>query len=147
MDRKEKDQHRYDDIINLPHHVSTVHPSMSDSNRAAQFAPFAALTGYEDAISETGRLTDQRIELDEDRRMLLDERLQMIMQKEDGQEVKVTYFVEDERKEGGEYVTVTGSVKRIDMVNRAMILTDGKVIPVDDVIEIEAGAPSIGRDL
>ena len=82
MDRKENDQHRYDDIINLPHHVSAVHPRMSDSNRAAQFAPFAALTGYEDAISETGRLTDQRIELDEDRRMLLDERLQMIMQKD-----------------------------------------------------------------
>ncbi len=137
MDRKENDQHRYDDIINLPHHVSAVHPRMSDSNRAAQFAPFAALTGYEDAISETGRLTDQRIELDEDRRILLDERLQMIMQKDDCKEVKVTYFVKDERKDGGEYVTVTGSVKRIDMVNRAMILADGKVIPVDDVIEIE----------
>ena len=97
--------HDYDDIINLPHHVSTRHPQMSMYDRAAQFSPFAALTGYDDAIQETGRLTEQKIELDEETLEKLDERFQILQEHLGEQpEVRFTYFKPDERKEGGAYL-------------------------------------------
>ena len=132
--------HQYDDIINLPHYVSPTRPRMSMIDRAAQFSPFAALTGYDAAIKETGRLTDERIELSEESRAALDIKQQLLMDNlADRPVVSVTYFVPDERKSGGAYVTVTGQVKKIDEFARLLILTDGVKIPLDEVLDLESG--------
>jgi hypothetical protein len=129
----------YDDIINLPHHVSATRPQMSMIDRAAQFSPFAALTGYDAAIKETGRLTDEKIELDEDTRTALDIKQAYLIEMIDEQpEISVTYFLPDTRKSGGAYVTVTGNLKRFDEYERLMILTNGKKIPMDDIANIES---------
>ena len=139
MKQAGKDPHRYDDMIDLPHHVSDSHPRMSAWSRAAQFAPFAALNGYGDAILETQRLTDERIELDESEQAILDEKLQMLLeQMELHPEVKITYFVPDGRKDGGAYVTSTGTVRKMDLYNHSVIMTDGSVIPMDMIIELES---------
>ena len=131
--------HQYDDIINLPHHVSATRPRMSMIDRAAQFSPFAALTGYDAAIKETGRLTDQRIELTEDSRAVLDRKQQLLVDNlADHPEVSVTYFVPDKRKTGGAYVTVTGRVKKVDDYHLLMLLTDGTKIPLDEILDIES---------
>lgn len=130
---------RYDDIIHLPHHTSPVHPRLSRESRAAQFSPFAALTGYDAAILETGRITEQRIELTEESRAALDRKQQMLVDIIHSRpEVTITCFVPDERKDGGAYVTVTGRVKRIDPVERRMVLMDGTAISLDDVLELES---------
>lgn len=132
------DYHRYDDIIGFPHPISVNHPQMSRAGRAAQFSPFAALTGYEDAIAETGRLTDARMELLEDARSLLDEKLWLIKEQiADLPEVSVTYFLPDKRKAGGSYVTVKNRVKKIDSYERVLIMQDGVRIPLKDIVEIE----------
>ena len=129
----------YDDIINLPHHVSKTRPQMSMLDRAAQFAPFAALTGYDAAIKETGRLTDERIELDDDTRASLDMKQAYLFEIIDEQpKISVTYFIPDAKKSGGAYVTVTGNLKRFDEYARLMLLTDGKKIPMDDIVDIES---------
>ncbi len=130
---------RYDDIINLPHPTSARHPRMPIHDRAAIFSPFAALTGHGAAIVETARLTDRRIELDEDSRAVLDEK-QRILEDVIGQqpEVAVTWFQPDARKDGGSYVTATGKLKRVDGVERTIIFTDGTRIPLDDIIDIES---------
>lgn len=134
---RKNEEHRYDDIMNLPHHVSDVHPHMAVSDRAAQFSPFAALTGYGDAIRETGRLTDTRIELDEDAKELLDEKLRMIQERIASRpEVSITYFCPDERKAGGFYTTVTGCVKKIDGYAGAVIMGDGTRIGMGDIVKI-----------
>lgn len=131
--------HQYDDIIDLPHHVSATRPRMSMIDRAAQFSPFAALTGYDAAIKETGRLTDQRIELSEDSRAALDRKQQLLVEcLADQPEVSVTYFIPDERKSGGAYVTVTGIVKKVDDYQRLLLLTEGTKIPLDDILELES---------
>ena len=131
--------YQYDDIIDLPHHISPTRPRMSMIDRAAQFSPFAALTGYDAAIKETGRLTDLRIELTEDSRAPLDRKQQLLVDKlADHPEVAVTYFVPDERKAGGAYITVTGRVKKVDDYQRLLILTDGTKIPLDDILDIES---------
>ena len=131
--------HQYDDIINLPHYVSPTWPRMSMIDRAAQFSPFAALTGYDAAIKETGRLTDQRIELSEDSRAALDRKQQLLVEcLADHPEVSVTYFIPDERKSGGAYVTVTGIVKKVDDYQRLLLLTDGTKIPLDDILDLES---------
>ena len=131
--------HQYDDIINLPHYVSPTRPRMSMIDRAAQFSPFAALTGYDAAIKETGRLTDQRIELSEDSRAALDRKQQLLVESlADHPEVSVTYFIPDERKSGGAYVTVTGIVKKVDDYQRLLLLTDGTKIPLDDILDLES---------
>ena len=131
--------HQYDDIIDLPHHVSATRPRMSMIERAAQFSPFAALTGYDDAIKETGRLTDKRIELTEDSRAILDRKQQFLVDNlADYPEVSVTYFVPDERKSGGAYVTVTGRVKKVDDYQRLLTLTDGTKIPLDEILDMES---------
>lgn len=131
--------HQYDDIIDLPHHVSATRPRMSMIDRAAQFSPFAALTGYDAAIKETGRLTDKRIELTEDSRAILDRKQQFLVDNlADYPEVSVTYFVPDERKSGGAYVTVTGRVKKVDDYQRLLTLTDGTKIPLDEILDMES---------
>jgi len=132
------DKYNYDDIINLPHPVSQKHPQMSLYDRAAQFSPFAALTGYDSAIRETGRLTDERIELDEEALMELNMRYQLLVDSlKESPEVRINYFKPDERKSGGAYVTVTGVVKKVDDYERMITMRDGMVIPMDDVLTIE----------
>ena len=129
----------YEDIINLPHHVSKTRPQMSMLDRAAQFSPFAALTGYDAAIKETGRLTDEKIELDEDTKAALDMKQAYLIEMIDEQpEITIIYFLPDARKVGGAYVTVTGNLKRFDEYERLLILTDGKKIPMDDIADIES---------
>ncbi len=129
---------KYDEIANLPHHVSETRPQMPMSDRAAQFAPFAVLTGYDSAIRETGRLTDERIELDEEALTALNLRYQLLMDalgKEP--EVEITFFKPDERKSGGEYVTVIGAVKNVDDFERLITMQDGMKIPMNDVLSID----------
>lgn len=134
------DKHKYDDIINLPHHVSDRRAPMSMIDRAAQFSPFAALTGYEAAIAETARLTEQRIDLDESRRAELNDRIREIQERIDAQpEVTVTYFEPDQRKAGGAYVSVTGKVWKVSGYEQAIIMLDGSVIPFGEILKIEGG--------
>ena len=138
MQRKSKD---YSDIINLPHPVSKKHPQMSLYDRAAQFSPFSALTGHEAAIAETGRLTEERTELDEDAKERLDEKLQNLLFRlqvcgYEGLPIRVTYFVPDEKKEGGAYQEYTGSLKRLDAYARALIFSDATEISLDAVYDI-----------
>ena len=128
---------RYDEIINLPHHVSKTRPQMPLSDRAAQFAPFAALTGYDSAIKETGRLTDERIELGEEALTALDRKYQLLMDTlDDAPEVTIIYFQPDERKSGGQYVSATGTVKKVDTFGRRILLQDGTRIPLDSVYDL-----------
>ena len=129
----------YGDIIHLPHHVSVTHPHMSLYDRAAQFMPFKALTGYEDDIAEETRLTEQRIELSEGEREALDQRLQLIgeLHPQEHPEVTVTYFRPDARKDGGAYLTVTGRVRKLDPIEGVMALVDGRKIPFGDIYKIE----------
>ena len=132
-------KNNYSDIINHPHYVSKTRPQMSEIERAAQFSPFAALTGYDAAIKETGRLTDERLELGEETKALLDMKQQYLFDMiSDQPEIAVTYFVPDEKKSGGEYITVTGNLKRIDEYERQMLFTNGKKIPMDEVVDIES---------
>ena len=129
---------KYDEIMGLPHHVSKTRPQMPMSDRAAQFAPFAALTGYDAAIKETGRLTDERIELDVEALSALDMKYQLLMEAlDEAPEVTITYFQPDERKAGGKYVSAVGAVKKIDDFERRITMQDGTKIPMDDVLSIE----------
>lgn len=128
----------YDDIIHLPHHVAKTRPRMSMSDRAAQFSPFAALVGYDAAIAETGRLTGSRVILDEYEIQRLNERLCAIRKRlEEQPMVKITYFRPDDRKDGGEYVTAAGTVKKIDSIEQVIAMTDGTKIIIGDIIRIE----------
>lgn len=132
-----KNDHKYDDIINLPHHVSARHPQMSLSDRAAQFSPFAALTGHDAAIRETARLTDAFAELDEGRKAELDEQLQLIKENQSQKpEIEVTYFQPDLTKSGGAYMTFRGRVKKVDEYNRRIIFTDGTDLPMETLFSI-----------
>jgi len=129
---------KYDEIMGLPHHVSKTRPQMPMSDRAAQFAPFAALTGYGAAIKETGRLTDERIELDVEALSALDMKYQLLMEAlDEAPEVTITYFQPDERKAGGKYVSAVGAVKKIDDFERRITMRDGTRIPTDDVLSID----------
>lgn len=130
---------RYDDIIALPHPTSERHPRMPIRDRAAIFSPFAALTGHGAAIVETARLTERRIELDEDSRETLDLKQRMLEDLADERpEVSVTWFQPDARKAGGSYVTSTRRLKKTDSVERIMVLTDGTRIPLDDILDIQS---------
>ena len=132
-------KHPYDDILHLPHPTSKNHPRMSIQERAAQFSPFAALTGHAAAIAETARLTDRKMELDEDTRAELDRRQAILLEHIDQQpEVTVTWFAPDEKKDGGAYVTTTGRLKKIDQVERILVLMDGTNIPLEDVAALES---------
>ena len=135
---------KYDDIINMPHHVSKKHPQMSIEMRLAQFAPFAALTGYGEAVKETGRLTNNRIDIDEEIKKILDERLRLIQEKISiyhiQPEVNFTYFVPDLKKDGGEYVTITGKVRKIDEYKHTIIVKcklEEVKIKISEIINIE----------
>lgn len=127
----------YDDIIDLPRPVSKKHPPMPLIKRAAQFLPFAALSGFEGEIAEAARLTEEPPELGEDALAALDERLSLLRQRlSDRPEVTVTRFVPDEKKAGGRYETLTGCVRRLDEPGRALILTDGTRIDLDSIVEL-----------
>ena len=131
--------HKYDDIINLPHHVSKKHPQMSLHDRAAQFSPFAALTGHKAAINETARLTDEKQILSEDVIAKLNEQLNLIKENNGtNQTVTITYFVPDDKKSGGAYISHTGVVKKIDEYNHTVILTDKTVIPIEQISEMQS---------
>ena len=126
--------HAYDDIIRLPHPTSRKHPRMSMEERAAQFAPFAALTGFGGVIRETGRLTDKQLELGESDQAELERVLTFLdSQEEEHPMIKVTYFLPDTYKEGGTYVTVTGHLKRIDQVEGELLLWEGVRVPIQDI--------------
>ena len=128
----------YDDIINLPHHTSRTRPHMSAYDRAAQFSPFAALTGHDAAITETARLTDNRVELDEYSKADLNQRLCIIQDRMDEQpKVSITYFKPDQKKSGGAYITAAGCVKKIEEYEHAVVMQDDTKIPIDQIIAID----------
>ena len=135
---EDRNNHAYDDIINLPHPISAKHPRMSLYDRAAQFSPFAALTGHDAAIEETARLTDEKVELSEDTIARLNEKLSLIMKNTGAEQmVIITYFVPDKRKSGGAYVSHSGIVKKIDEYERTVIMMDKTVIPIKQICEIQ----------
>ena len=140
-----KDPHRYDDMLHLPHHQSATRPHMALSDRAAQFSPFAALVGYDEAVKETARLTDERIELDESSKAMLDDRLQILREHlQERPVISFTHFIPDALKDGGSYITTTGIVKKIDLYSRKIILyadngmlsDKGLTIDIDNIIAI-----------
>lgn len=134
---KLKKTHQYDDIIHLSRPRSGRRVQMSNYDRAAQFSSFAALTGFDAAIEETGRLTDRPIELDEGGKQLLDEQMQSVLDVIHTQpEAEVVWFRYDERKAGGSYVTTSGKVKKIDTYTQKLLLTDGRTIPLGEVFSI-----------
>ena len=129
----------YDDLLHLPNPTSARHPRMPLADRAAIFSPFAALSGHGDAIRETARLTERRMELDEDAKAELDRRQAVLLEHLGEQpEVTVTWFRPDERKEGGAYLTTTGRLKKIDALGRRLVLLDGTGIPLEDVADLES---------
>ena len=129
----------YDDIINLPHPTSKRHPRMPVRDRAAIFSPFAALSGHGAAIAETARLTERRMELDEDSRAELDRKQAVLLEHMDEQpEITVTWFQPDEKKDGGAYLTATGRLKKLRELERLLVLADGAEIPLEDVVALES---------
>lgn len=133
-----KRSNKYNDIINLPHHVSNTHPSMSVYARSAQFAPFAALKGYDDEIKETGRFTNKRIDIDEELKNELNIKLKIITKNIfDRPKLTFIYFIPDKRKDGGKYVKVKGSVKKIDEYKKIIVLEDNTKINIYDIVNIE----------
>ena len=128
----------YEDIINLPYHVSATKPQMSMIDRAAQFSPFAALTGYDAAIKETGRLTVGKVEMDEEALSTLNTKFHILVDSmNDKPEVTFTYFKPDGRKAGGAYIEVTGRVKKVDDFERRIVMQNGTKMPMDDILNIE----------
>lgn len=133
MSKTEK--YKYDDIINLPHHVSSRHPQMPMMNRAAQFSPFAALTGYDDAVRETARLTDEKIELDEYEKEELDRKIQWIGSHLDEHiPVSITYFQPDDKKAGGVYEKIVDTVRKINVYEHEILLSKGTKIPIINIL-------------
>lgn len=130
------DMDKYKDIINLPHPEPRSHPRMSRINRAAQFAAFAALSGYEDEIDEAGRLTDKMVNLDDSRRDILDHRLQMALDNK-SIDISIKYFVPDEKKQGGSYTYATGRINRVDGIFRKVIMENGEEILIDRIVDID----------
>ena len=130
---------KYDDIINMRHHVSTRHQRMSQGDRAAQFSPFAALTGHEAAIKETARITDEFVEPDADKKQELDEKLQiirMILADNKTARVQMIFFKPDGKKSGGSYETITGNIKKIDEYNGLIVFDDKTTVKIEKVIDI-----------
>ena len=129
----------YEDIVNLPPHISKKHPQPTMMDRAARFAPFAAITGYEEMVLEEARVTEERVDLDEGALSLLNEKLNMIQEFIDEEpEIKITYFEPDKKKSGGAYVSVTGIVKRIDEYEHFVIMMDGKKISIEEIYGLES---------
>ena len=128
---------KYDDIINMSHHISKKHPRMSLENRSAQFAPFAALTGYEDEVEETARITDKRIEITDEIKSKINMKLQIIQETiKTKPKVTIKYFIPDNKKEGGSYKTVTSNVLKIDQYKKLVVLKDNTKIFISDIINI-----------
>lgn len=135
---KQKPRNLYEDMLELPNPVSKTHPQMPRRDRAAQFAPFAALTGYEEAVREAARFTEEKMILDEDSKEQLDWKLRCLQEKvKEKPTITVTYFLEDEKKKGGKYVTVTGVLKKIDSYTHQFVLESGEEIPVEDIVSLE----------
>lgn len=131
-------QDSYEDIINLPHHVSKTRKPMSLENRSAQFAPFAALTGYGEAIQETSRLTTNKKDLSETEKSIIDNKLRILNSSiKDKPLATITYFVPDSKKSGGKYITESGNIRRIDVINNEIIFVNKKIIKITDIIDIE----------
>lgn len=128
----------YSDIINLPHHISEKRQQMDRLNRAAQFAPFAALTGHDAAILETARLTDKKIELDEGEKSVLNEKLKILLSSDNLPEVTVTYFESDSKKSGGTYKQKNGKIKKFNQYNKSVIFTDDFEITIEEIYNIES---------
>ena len=127
---------KYDDMINLPHHVSEKHQQISLQNRAAQFAPFAAVVGYDAAVMENARVTEARVVLDEDQKVELNSKLRKIID-EDIKEITVTHFRPDEKKDGGAYVAFTGIVKKIDDFEKVIVFKTGERISIENILAID----------
>lgn len=131
-------RNQYEDIINLPHHVSKKRPQMPIEDRAAQFSPFAALVGYDAAIQETQRLTEERTDLDEGVLEGLNSRFQILMEHlKEQPHISITYFKPDERKAGGSYVTVIGELKKVLEEEQQLLLKDGTKIPIQEITKLE----------
>lgn len=128
---------KYEDIINLQRPKSKKHPPMSLNNRSAQFAPFSALTGYEEKIKETARVTTPKIELTEEEKLKINNKINWLKEKE-APEITITYFIEDKRKKGGRYQKITGKIKRIDEVEKQLFLMDKTKISIEKIINIES---------
>ena len=129
----------YEDIKNLPHYEPKYHPRMSYYQRAAQFAPFAALTGYEELVREYSRLTDRKIELSEYERSILDEKLLLIQNNiKIRPEIIITYFIKDKKKNGGKYITITSNIKSVDLINRFIKLVSNQKILIDDIYDLKS---------
>lgn len=128
----------YEDILHLPHHVSSRRPQMPMADRAAQFSPFSALTGYEEVIEETGRFTEERPVLGEEDIQLLNRRFQLLLKREKNPvPVTITYFLADKTKAGGTYMTASGFIEKIDILNRVITMSQGIHIPMDDILALE----------
>lgn len=137
----------YDDIINLPHYVSKKRPQMSIEARSAQFAPFAALTGYDEKVKETARLTDKKIELEDGQKEILNNKLLYLLENIDVKpEITFTYFVKDNKKNGGKYVDKTGTVRKIDMIEQYIQFMDKTKIFIDDILSIKSSIYDIFED-
>lgn len=129
----------YEDIVNLPRHISKVHPQATMADRAARFSPFAAISGYEDMVKEAARVTEERIDITDATKELLNEKLNMIIEFLDEEpEVTITYFEPDKKKDGGAYISITGTVKRIDEYERIVLMSDDKKIRIDEIYAIES---------
>ena len=138
MKNSDDDDHKYDDIINLPHHRSTRHPHLPIADRAAQFSPFAALTGHGKAIREMARLTDAKVEPSEEAKLYLSARLSFLAENiKEHPEISVTYFLPDERKASGAYVSKTGIIKKINEYEHTLVMQDESVISIDDIVAID----------
>ena len=135
---KQKPRNPYEDMLELSHPVSKIHPQMPRRDRAAKFAPFAALTGYEEAVREAARFTEEKMILDEDSKEQLDWKLRCLQEKvKEKPTITVTYFLKDEKKKGGKYVTVTGVLKKIDSYTHQFVLENGEEIPMEDIVSLE----------
>lgn len=131
-------EHKYDDIINLEHHISKKHKQMSLENRSAQFAPFAALTGYDEAVKETARITDSKIFIDDGIKEIINKTIQQIKNNLNNNiQIKVTYFVPDKLKSGGKYQTKIGIVAKINEYLKIIKLEEGTEIPIEEIIELD----------
>ena len=134
----EESRKKYADIIDLPHHQSDTRPKMSNYDRAAQFSPFAALTGHAESIKETARLTDEYSDQSEEMKAIMNEKILFLMEQLENQpEITITFFKPDEKKQGGAYITITGVVKKIKTYERQIQMTTGDLIPIDMIFGID----------
>lgn len=128
---------KYANIIDLPHQVSKIRPRMSQLDRAAQFAPYSALSGYEAAVRETARLTDRKTELDDYEKEKIDQTLNGLLASEVGVKASLTFFCPDRKKEGGSYITLTGEIYKIDSIERRIVMVGGEEIKLDDLVDVQ----------